>query len=179
MTGNLITLFFSAVAPTILLILFLRMLNRVRLLRQRCAAMLQEKELIFGFVHDVAEVFADSDSVELSQMLKRVLFYALRTVRASSGAIFMVGADGETLRVAAVSGILPPLVPDAGMDLNQVSKSRTHRSAVEKPADSPRRGIGRRSGRFMVSYARGAGPLRLEPRRCAGRTGTPRRYQRH
>lgn len=126
MTGNLITLFFSAVAPTILLILFLRMLNRVRLLRQRCAAMLQEKELIFGFVHDVAEVFADSDSVELSQMLKRVLFYALRTVRASSGAIFMVGADGETLRVAAVSGILPPLVPDAGMDLNQVTRKAEH-----------------------------------------------------
>ncbi|MDD2237748.1 MAG: SpoIIE family protein phosphatase [Kiritimatiellae bacterium] len=126
MTGTMIQVCLFSVAPTILLVLFIRVSRRLRVLRQRCAAMLQEKELIYGFVHDVAEVFAGADSIELPQMLKRVLFYALRTGQAGAGAIYMVGADGETLQAATVSGLLPPLMPDASLDLNQVTRKAEH-----------------------------------------------------
>ena len=58
---------------------------RTRQLKQQRDELLQEKDVIFGFVHDVAEVFADAATVEPDLMLKRVLFYALRTTKAAPG----------------------------------------------------------------------------------------------
>lgn len=98
-----------------------------RWLKQRKISeqLLQEKEVIFGFVHDVGEVFAESEHIKPDLMLKRVLYYALRTTRAASGAIYLVDRDAETLHARAVTGVFPPLVEDlAGVLDANITKSR-------------------------------------------------------
>jgi len=87
--------------------------------------LLQEKEVIFGFVHDVGEVFVESEHIEPDLLLKRVLYYALRTTRAASGVIYLVDQTSESLHARAISGVFPPLISDqnSGMDL-AVSKSK-------------------------------------------------------
>lgn len=85
----------------------------------------QEREVIFGFMHDVGEVFAGGEAVQADALLKRVLFYALRTSRATSGAVYLYEDEGEVLRARAVSGIFPPLTEPVGGSLDATtSKSR-------------------------------------------------------
>jgi sigma-B regulation protein RsbU (phosphoserine phosphatase) len=98
---------------------------RINRLKARCEALQQEREVIYGFVHDVGEVFADADSVDMDLMMRRVLFYALRTTKAGAGALFQVGAGDETLRARAISGVFPPLAGDVDAGLEKaVSKSQ-------------------------------------------------------
>lgn len=98
---------------------------RVRRLAAERDGLVQEKEVIFGFVHDVGEVFSGTEAADLELLLKRVLFYALRTTRAAAGAIFLPEPDGATLRARALSGIFPPLEGAADMGLERaVSKSQ-------------------------------------------------------
>ncbi len=93
--------------------------------RRICDQLLQEKEVIFGFVHDVGEVFAESEHIEPDLLLKRVLYYALRTTRASSGAIYLVDPNGESLTARAITGVFPPLISDLNGSLDTaVSKSK-------------------------------------------------------
>jgi sigma-B regulation protein RsbU (phosphoserine phosphatase) len=93
--------------------------------KRACDQLLQEKEVIFGFVHDVGEVFAESEHIEPDLLLKRVLFYALRTTRAAAGAIYLVDPGGDTLHARAISGIFPPLTSDVDGSLDAtVSKSK-------------------------------------------------------
>jgi len=97
---------------------------RNRRLRAMRDAMLQEKEVIYSFVHDVSEVFIGDGSADMDQLLKRVLFYALRTAKAGAGAIYLRG-EGNKLEPRAITGIFPPLSgrPDPGID-RAVSKSQ-------------------------------------------------------
>lgn len=93
--------------------------------RRLCERLLQEKEVIFGFVHDVGEVFAESEHIEPDLLLKRVLYYALRTTRASSGAIYLIDQHTEALHARAITGVFPPLVQDAAGSLDaSISKSK-------------------------------------------------------
>jgi sigma-B regulation protein RsbU (phosphoserine phosphatase) len=101
--------------------LFLRYL---RARRQR-DQLRQEKEVIFGFMHDVGEVFASGDAVSPDALLRRVLFYAQRTCRATSGAVYLFEGDSDVLRPRAVSGIFPPLTEPVGGTLDATaSKSK-------------------------------------------------------
>ena len=77
-------------------------------LRKERDVLLQEKEATLGFVHNVGEVFADAESVDMETLLTRVLHYAVRTCKAGSGAIHMVNAKEERLEARAVSGVFPP-----------------------------------------------------------------------
>ncbi len=98
-----------------------------RWLRQRkvCEQLQQEREVIFGFMHDVGEVFAESEHIEPNLLLKRVLYYALRTTRASSGAIYLIDPREESLHARALTGVFPPLVGDTNGSLTStVSKSK-------------------------------------------------------
>ncbi len=81
--------------------------HRVRLRRQR-DVLLQEKEATLGFVHNVGEVFADSENIEMDSLLTRVLHYAVRTCKAGSGAIHLVNSKASRLEARAVSGVFPP-----------------------------------------------------------------------
>lgn len=77
--------------------------------RRQCDELLKEKEVIFGFVHDVGEVFAEAENIDPDLLLKRVLFYALRTTKAVSGAIYLQDKQTEILHVRALSGVFPPM----------------------------------------------------------------------
>ena len=87
----------------------------LRRTRKECDALLQEKEIIFNFVHDVSEAFAESANgvPQTDYLLKRVLFYAQQTAKACAGAIYFREPDGDTLRVRAVSGLFPPIAGGA------------------------------------------------------------------
>lgn len=104
-----------------LVYLFLRYM---RARRQR-DQLRKEKDVIFGFMHDVGEVFASGDAVSPDALLKRVLFYALRTCRATSGAVYLYEGESDVLRARAVAGIFPPLTEPVGAILDATTnKSR-------------------------------------------------------
>ena len=81
----------------------------LRRLRAEVNRLLQEKQVMVGFVHDVGEVFAGAEDVDTDLLLNRILFYALRIVRASAGAIYLFETEGGVLRARAVAGMFPPL----------------------------------------------------------------------
>ena len=87
----------------------------LRRTRKERDALLQEKEIIFNFVHDVSEAFAESANgvPQTDYLLRRVLFYAQQTSKARAGAIYFREPDGDTLRVRAVTGLFPPIVGGA------------------------------------------------------------------
>ncbi len=135
MTGGSVMLAFLSVSQALAALLavavVLLVLRMRRLLRER-NSMLQEKDVIFGFVHDVGEVFADADHIDLDHLLKRVLFYAQHTTHAGAGAIYLVEPGGEKFRARAASGIFPPLVggTDGGLEV-ALSKSQHVESLVK------------------------------------------------
>lgn len=125
-------LVFSPIVELILLAGLVGLYFRVRHLRRDRAALLQEKDVIYGFVHDIGEVFAGTDDVDLDPLFKRVLFYALRTSHAGAGAIYLIEPNGENLRAREVSGIFPPLVSEVDIGLEHaVSKSQHIESLVK------------------------------------------------
>ena len=103
--------------PVILFLVFLAGVSAViailvarnrRLTRQR-DILLQEKDVVLNFVYDIGEVFVETDSVDIGALLKRVVYYAQRTTGASSGVLYLLEPDDETLRAQAVGGVFPPL----------------------------------------------------------------------
>ena len=111
MIAQISTILLIALAVTGILWILIR---RLRALARERDALLQEKDVVFSFVQDVGDVFSGGENVDIHELLRRVLFYALRTTRAGAGAIYLTEDDGETLRAHATSGIFPPIV--AGLD---------------------------------------------------------------
>ncbi|MDF7808996.1 SpoIIE family protein phosphatase [Pontiellaceae bacterium B12219] len=104
-----LTIFLDLLIPAILLlILFLNYRRRLKMRRER-DTLLQEKEATLGFVQNVGEVFADVESIDMDRLLSRVLNYAIRTCKASSGAIYIANPRTGELEARAVSGVFPPL----------------------------------------------------------------------
>jgi phosphoserine phosphatase RsbU/P len=124
--------FLTALAELVLAALTVYFVLRVRYLRRERDELLQEKQVIFGFVHDVAEVFADASGAELDPMLKRVLFYALRTTRAGAGAIYLFEPDDELLRCRAISGVFPPLLGGVDTGLERAMSKSQHVESLVK-----------------------------------------------
>lgn len=85
--------------------LSIRVLRRLRIERDN---LLKEKELIFNYVQSTADVFTDSESLELDRLMSRVLYFCLRTTHTAGGAIYLLD-DDKILRAKAVSGVFPPL----------------------------------------------------------------------
>lgn len=86
---------------------------RYRFVRDERATLLKEKEVIYAYVHDVGEVFAETESVEVEPLLDRALVYALKATRASAGVVYLYDHGDEILRARAVSGgLCPPLTQD-------------------------------------------------------------------
>ncbi len=110
---------------SVLIIAIVQLYRTNRRLRVDLDARQQEKDVIFGFVHDVGEVFAHADDVDVERMLQRVLFYAMRTTRAGAGVIYLMEPDQTNLKARAVSGLFPPLAGalDGGFK-KAVSKSQ-------------------------------------------------------
>jgi phosphoserine phosphatase RsbU/P len=79
--------------------------------KMRKRIVIQEKDAILGFIHNVGEVFADSETIEMDSLLTRVLHYAVRTCRAGSGAIYLLNPKSGLLTARAISGVFPPPCP--------------------------------------------------------------------
>jgi sigma-B regulation protein RsbU (phosphoserine phosphatase) len=98
-----------------LLLLTLLLVGWIATLRKRQHSLttqrntlLQEKEAALGFVQNIGSVFADAETVEMNQLLERVLHYAVRTCKAGSGALYLRDADNNLI-ARALSGVIPPL----------------------------------------------------------------------
>lgn len=96
-----------------LLVLIIRAFRKGRHLRYINLTLRQEREGIFDFVHNIGEVFSAADDIQTDELLKRILFFATKTGRASAGAIYLFNEDKTRLFARALSGIFPPLY-DAG-----------------------------------------------------------------
>jgi sigma-B regulation protein RsbU (phosphoserine phosphatase) len=96
----------------------------IRRLRRERDELIHQEEVIFGFIHDVGDVFVHSEDVDIERMLDRVLFYAERTTRASAGAVYLYERAENAFKARALSGIFPPLESAIEEELTQaVSKS--------------------------------------------------------
>lgn len=113
---SLIELFFLAVG-----VWLVRRLWYMRLERNRLR---QEKEIIYSFIHDVGDIFAEDLTLDLERMIKRVLSYALRTTRATAGAVYLMNKDEQTLSARAVSGLFPPIATHQALQ-RQYATSRS------------------------------------------------------
>ncbi len=121
-----LTIFFDLLIPAIFgTVLIINYRRRIRLRAER-DILLQEKEAALGFVHNVGEVFADSETVDMNTLLSRVLHYAVRTCKASSGAVYLNNVKTCQLEARAVSGIFPPPI-----DFNGELLSLEYRAADE------------------------------------------------
>ncbi|MFA7256006.1 MAG: GAF domain-containing SpoIIE family protein phosphatase [Kiritimatiellales bacterium] len=69
----------------------------------------QEREVIFDFIHNIGEVFADAEEINIESLLKRVLFFATKTGKSAAGVIYLYNTARTQLFAHAVSGIFPPL----------------------------------------------------------------------
>lgn len=103
-----LTVFLDLLLPTLLGTALYGSYRRRNRLRRERNILLQEKEAAIGFVHNVGEVFADTDTVDMDSLLSKVLHYAVRTCKAGSGAIHMVNPRTSLLEARALSGVFPP-----------------------------------------------------------------------
>lgn len=106
----------AVVAIVILLVASSVLAWQASRLRREVNRLLQEKQVMVGFVHDVGEIFAGTEDVDTDMLLNRVLFYALRILRASAGAIYLFEKEADVLRARAVAGIFPPM-GESGADV--------------------------------------------------------------
>ena len=102
-----LTIFLGLLAASFSMVLLGSHRSRRKLKDER-NTLLQEKEATLGFVHNVGEVFADSETVEMDHLLTRVIHYAVRTCKASSGAIHLMNTKTHQLEARAISGVFPP-----------------------------------------------------------------------
>lgn len=80
-----------------------------RQIRRKNASLRQEREVIFDFIHNIGEVFADTEEIKADALIKRILFFATKTGKAASGAIYLYNTNRTQLFARAISGIFPPL----------------------------------------------------------------------
>ena len=115
---------FYVLSEIVIALLLIWCVFRIKRLKKDRDNLLKEKDVIYGFVHDVGDIFANADQIDQEHLLKRVLFYALRTTRAAAGAIYLMDNETQILKNYAISGIFPPLCGlDAGLE-HALSKSQ-------------------------------------------------------
>jgi len=124
-----LTAFFLEVVLVGILVFSFR--NR-RLLSRRNRSLRKERELIFDFIHHIGELFADADDVDMDSLLKRILFFATKTVRATTGVVYLFNADRSTLFARAVSGIFPPLYDSENVKIEELLAKSKHLETLVK-----------------------------------------------
>jgi phosphoserine phosphatase RsbU/P len=109
-----------------------RILCRSRKIRKQNIRLRQEREVIFDFIHNIGEVFADAEEIHLESLLKRILFFATKTGKAASGVIYLYNEDRTRLFARAVSGIFPPLYDAAQVRTDQLLTKSQHLESLVK-----------------------------------------------
>ena len=121
--ANLNAIYFILILSLIIPIILQR--KRYRKLYHHHKTLVQEKEAALGFVQNVGSIFEDAESVEMNQLLERVLHYAVRTCKAGSGAIYLLDKEESILSARALSGVIPPLFELSSNSL-KVGPDTTH-----------------------------------------------------
>jgi sigma-B regulation protein RsbU (phosphoserine phosphatase) len=109
-----------------------RLLCSSRRLRRQNIALRQEREVIFDFIHNIGEVFADAEEIHIESLLKRILFFATKTGKSASGVIYLYSPDRTQLFARAVSGIFPPLYDADQVHTDQLLAKSQHLETLVK-----------------------------------------------
>ncbi len=111
-------------------------------LRVRNRALRKEREIIFDFIHHIGELFADADEVDMTSLLKRILFFATKTGKAATGALYLFNSDRTQLFARAISGIFPPLYDSESVDTQKLlTQSQLLKTIVKNRPVAPGEGI--------------------------------------
>lgn len=123
--GGGVSMILMAVTQLVLAAGVVYLYIRAQRARREAEHLRREKEIIFGFVHDIGEIFAETEDLDADVLLKRVLFYAQRTTHAGAGAVYVAESEGHLLRARAIAGLFPPLgeTIEKGLDAG-LAKSR-------------------------------------------------------
>jgi len=136
-----VTLLASILELMLIIFLYFTYKSRKRLRREN-RAMRKEREVIFEFVNQIGEVFADADEINMETLLKRILFFSTKTGKAASGAIYLFTPDRSRLFARAVSGIFPPLYDaDAVKTEHLLAKSQHLETLVKERAITTGEGL--------------------------------------
>ncbi len=111
---------------------FFRLRYRSRKIRSQNMGLRQEREVIFDFIHNIGEVFADAEEINIESLLKRILFFATKTGKSASGVIYLYNEDRSRLFARAVSGIFPPLYDTEQIQTEQILAQSQHLETLVK-----------------------------------------------
>lgn len=128
---SIVALFAASLEVVVLVYLYFSYQSRRRL-RKENRHMRQEREVVFEFIHQIGEVFANADEIDMDALLKRILFFATRTGKAAAGAIYLFNHDRTRLFARAVSGIFPPLYDSAAVKTEQLLAKSQHLETLVK-----------------------------------------------
>lgn len=126
------TLFLIFILGAMLSALICRIFCRSRHLRRQNLALRQEREVIFDFIHNIGEVFADAEEIHIESLLKRILFFATKTGKSASGVAYLYNAGRTQLFARAVSGIFPPLYDADQVHTEQLLAKSQHLETLVK-----------------------------------------------
>ncbi len=85
--------------------------KRAELMQVSRHRLIQERQRVLGFLHEVGEAFTENLKVE--EILKMIIRCSVRTAEAKSGAIFLVDPTRQKLEAAVIEGPFPPPHPPA------------------------------------------------------------------
>lgn len=83
--------------------------RRMELIQASRHHLLQERQRVLTFVHDVGESFTEHFKME--EILKSLIRCTVRTAEAKSGAIFLLNSESQLLEAVVIEGPFPPLQP--------------------------------------------------------------------
>ncbi|AKJ65405.1 PP2C family protein-serine/threonine phosphatase [Kiritimatiella glycovorans] len=139
MNAELVSIWFYRVFSPLLLaaLLFLayRLYRHIARLRGQRDELLQSKNTVYEFLHDMGDMFSDAERYDIQEMMDKALYYATRTCKARSGAVYLLDEDRDLLKARAQAGVFPPLHDEHGMEGGQaILKSRRIEESVQSYA---------------------------------------------
>lgn len=105
--------------------LYFALRKQAQALQAQRDSLIQEKKIVFDFLHDMGEACSTEDTGQ-SRLLDIVVRCAVRTMGATSGAIYLLDENKTKLTAAVVEGPFPPPRPPASTSVvsKVASKSR-------------------------------------------------------
>lgn len=121
----IVALFAASLGLVLIAYIYFSYQSRQRL-RKENRHMRQEREVVFEFIHQIGEIFADADEIDMDALLKRILFFSTKTGKAAAGVIYLFNNDRSRLFARAVSGIFPPLYDSSAVKTEHLLAKSQH-----------------------------------------------------
>ncbi len=117
-----------------------KQIQRADVLQASRYHLIQERQRVFSFLHDVGEAFTEKLKVE--DILKLIIQCSVRTAEAKSGAIFLLDASAHNLEAVVIEGAFPPPHPPPGfMESKLTSRAVFLEQAIKSQKISMGEGI--------------------------------------